>query len=156
LGDKVVSHAPLDNKPLEADLAHPLPRRIRLYMYNATDPPGGRPLGEHKVQIIVPGQGRDERGNFDDSDGRMPVLAGLAPTEEVFIVWDAALYYDFAYSRNVQVKAETIAAALAGRIGRQTRHLQTGTEVVLTATARNLAEALKQRVEIRRQWLLKE
>ena len=27
-------------------------------MYNATRPPGGRPLGEHKIQLMVPGKGR--------------------------------------------------------------------------------------------------
>jgi hypothetical protein len=156
LGDKVADHADLGEKPLEVDLVPPLPTRIRVYMYNATDPPGGRPLGEHKVQLIVPGQERDERGNFDDSGLRMPVLVGYAPHEEVFVVWDAALYCDFAYSRNVQVKTETIAAAIAGQVGRQTRHLHTGTEIVLTATAGKLAEALRQRVEIRRQWLLEE
>jgi len=50
------------------------------------------------------------------------------------VVWDAFLYEDFAYSRNVQVKAETIFEAFAGKIGKQARHLgNQQIEIVLTA-----------------------
>jgi len=51
----VKSQAPWGEKPFEMDLISPLPQKVRVYMYNATRPPGGRPLGEHKVQLIVPG-----------------------------------------------------------------------------------------------------
>ena len=98
-------HTPLDAKPFELDLAPPLPHRVRVYMYNATRPPGGRPLGEHKIQLMVPGKGRGERASFDHGDGRIVLLIGYAADEDVFILWDAGLYSDFAWSRNVQVKA---------------------------------------------------
>ena len=62
LGDAVVSHGDIVSKPLEVDLRGPLPPKLRVYLYNATYPPGGRGMGEHKIQLMVPGQGRDDRG----------------------------------------------------------------------------------------------
>lgn len=154
-------HAPLDTKPLEIDLAPPLPQRVRVYMYNATRPPGGRPLGEHKIQLIVPGKGRGERASFDNGDGRIVLLIGYAAEEDVFIIWDAGLYPEFAWSRNVQVKAETIIQASAGRLATQERQLRptsgpAAMETVLAVKARRLAEAVTKRMELTRQRLLRE
>lgn len=155
LGDRVLEHGDLSAKPLDARLAPPLPARIRLYIFNATRPPGGRPLGEHKVQLIVPGQCRADRGSFDQTGGRIVLLAGYAAEEEVFILWDAGLYADFAWSRNVQVRAGTIIEATAGKIAEQERRLrpasgQAETEVVLACPPERLADALERRVEITR------
>lgn len=142
----VVSYGDLAAKPLEIDLRTPLPPRIRLYIYNATYPPGGRTMGEHKIQLIVPGQARGERGNFDSSGGRIPLLAGYRPDIRIFILWDAELYVDFAYSRNVQVMPETVYEAFAQGIGRQKRHLWTqSSEIVITADAKHLATAILER-----------
>lgn len=157
----VRSHAPLDRKPFELDLAPPLPQRLRVYMYNATRPPGGRPLGEHKVQLIVPGQRRGERASFDNGDGRIVLLVGYSAEEDVFILWDAGLYSDFAWSRNVQVKAETIIQASAGKLATQDRQLRPASgrrtvETVLAVKPRRLAEALVRRMELTRERLLKE
>src|SRR5438309_2343229 len=79
LKDLVSSHADIEEKPLEVDLKSPLPPKLRVYMYNATYPPGGRTMGEHKIQLIVPGQERGARGNFDISGGRVPLLVGYRP-----------------------------------------------------------------------------
>jgi hypothetical protein len=77
------------------------------------------------------------------------VLIGYQNEMHVFVLWDAALYEDFAYSRNVQVKAETIFEAFAGQIGRQRRQLGTEqTEVVLTARADHLADVIIERYNI--------
>jgi hypothetical protein len=146
LGAAVVSHGDIENKPLEIDLKGLLPPKVRVYIYNATYPPGGRAMGEHKIQLIVPGQERNERGNFDASGGRIPLLVGYRPDLELFILWDADLYVDFAYSRNVQVKPETIYEAFAQGIGRQTRSLRVGEkEIVIVADPRHLAAALIER-----------
>lgn len=161
LSDAVVAFETYDKKPFELDLKAPLPHRVRVYMYNATRPPGGRPLGEHKVQLIVPGQGRDDRGSFDHSDGRIVLLVGYAAEEDVFVLWDAGLYPDFAWSRNVQVKGETIIDATAGKIATQQRQLRppSGRSVVETVVAvkrRNLAEGILKRMELTRQRLLQD
>ncbi|MGE0575397.1 MAG: hypothetical protein AB7O82_12035 [Reyranella sp.] len=159
LGKGVTSHSALSQKPLELDLASPFPGRIRIYLFNATRPPGGRPLGEHKVQLIMPGQRRDERGSFDHGDGRMVFLVGYAAEEDVFVLWDAGLYPDFAWSRNVQVKAETIVEASAGKLATQQRHLrpadgQAVTETLLAAPASRLVEAMQRRVQLTRERMM--
>jgi hypothetical protein len=146
LGDAVVSHSDIEEKPLEVNLKSPLLPKIRAYIYNATYPPGGRAMGEHKIQLIVPGQERNERGNFDSSDGRIPLLVGYRPDLELFMLWDADLYVDFAYSRNVQVKPETVYEGFAQGIGRQVRNLRMGEkEIVIVADRRHLSEALIER-----------
>ena len=157
----VKSHSPWDSKPFELDLTPPLPQRVRVYMYNATRPPGGRPLGEHKVQLIVPGQRRGQRGSFDNGDGRIVLLIGYAAEEDVFILWDAGLYTDFAWSRNVQVKAETIIQASAGKLATQERQLRPPSgraivETVLAVKPRSLTEAVVRRMELTRERLLRE
>lgn len=154
----VRSHSLLDRKPLEIDLASPLPGRVRVYLFNATRPPGGRPLGEHKVQLIVPGQRRGVRGTFDHSGGRIVLLAGYAAEEDVFILWDGGLYNDFAWSRNVQVKADTIIEASAGKLAVQERRLRPAdgpavTEILLAAPPSRLADAIVRRMELTRERL---
>jgi excisionase family DNA binding protein len=162
LGSSVVKiHSEMDAKPFEIDLAPPLPHRVRIYIYNATRPPGGRPLGEHKIQLIVPGKGRGERASFDNGDGRIVLLMGYAADEDVFILWDAGLYSEFAWSRNVQVKAETIIEASAGKLATQERQLRPATgkatvETVLAVKSRRLAEAIIRRMELTRERLLKD
>ena len=116
LSGSVLSHSNLAKKPLNADLKPPLPHRIRLYLFKATYPPGGRTLGEHKIQLMVPGQLREQRASFDYSDGRIILLGGYRPDLKIFVLWDADLYGDFPFSRNVQVKAETIYAALGWKM----------------------------------------
>lgn len=154
----VRSHSDWDANPFEIDLAHPLPQRVRLYIFNATRPPGGRPLGEHKIQLMVPGQRRGDRGSLNNGDGRIVLMAGYAAEEDVFILWDAGLYPDFAWSRNVQVKAETIIQASAGRLAMQERRLRTprATETVLAVKPRRLADAIIRRMELTRERLLTE
>ena len=146
LGKDVLDHSELSEKPLLLDLALPLPPKIRLYLHNATHPPGGRTTGEHKIQLMVPGQTRDSRGNFDYSDGRLVYLVGYQQELDVFILWDPGLYRDFPFSRNVQVHPQTIYAAYAGQVVEQQRILRgQGTEVIVAAHARNLRKAIQRR-----------
>jgi len=157
LDGSVAAHTDLDLKPLEVDLKSPLPPMLRVYMYNATYPPGGRTMGEHKIQLIVPGQDRGERGNFDSSLGRIPLLVGYRPDLQIFMLWDAELYVDFSYSRNVQVKPETVYEAFAQGIGRQRRALwHQEAEIVITADARHLKQAILERQQETLKRLLKE
>lgn len=147
LGDSVVTHGDLEDFPLEIELEQPLPSKVRLYIYNVTSPPGGRPTGEHKTQLIVPDQDRGERGSFDHSDGRFVLLTGYSKEADVFVLWDAGLHHEFSYSKNVQVKAKPVYEAVAGEIGTQTRNLRSGKETVITANRANLAEAIQRRVD---------
>lgn len=106
-------------------------------------------MGEHKIQLIVPGQERGQRASFNCADERIVLLGGYELELGVFILWDAYLYAEFSYSRNVQVKAETVFAALAGEIGKQQRCIKgQGVETVVTAHANRLKSALLLRMEL--------
>jgi hypothetical protein len=117
-------------------------------MYTLTDPPGGRPVGEFKVQLIAPGQQKGQRASFDASDGRIVLLIGYHPSLNVFVLWDAMLYPDFPHSRNVQVSGETVYGALAGAIAYQERQLRTGLEKVLAAHGTTVAKAVRERFSL--------
>ena len=161
LSGLVVGHSDLGVKPLELEMEGSLPLRARVYMYNATRPPGGRPAGEYKVQLVVPNHPRGERGNFDFSDGLTVLLVGYAAEDAVFVLWDAGAYRNFAYSRNVQVKSEAILAAFSRGIGLQERRLRPRgglmvQETVVAATGEHLAKAIGMRVDLSRRRLLDE
>ena len=142
----------LDGKPLEVDLKPPLPTKIRVYLYNATTPPGGRPYGECKAQLIVPGQSRGERSNFDHSGSRIVLLVGYNKKHDVYILWDANLHMDFSYSKNVQINSSTLYDASAGKTSTQKRHLYSVSmkEIVVAVPAMDLDEGIKKRVDITR------
>ena len=146
LGDSVAGNSPARIKPLEVDLNNPLPPKLRVYMYNATYPPGGRTMGEHKIQLIAPGQSRNGRGNFDSSGGRIPLLVGYRADLKIFMLWDAELYVNFAYSRNVQIMPETVYEAFARGIAKQKRSLWTADkEIVIASDATHLKQAILER-----------
>lgn len=63
LGNHVVWHSDTSSSPLLVDL-QPRNLRLRVYLWNCTNPPGGRALDEYKIQVILPGQQRGERGNL--------------------------------------------------------------------------------------------
>ena len=155
LGRSVIWHSELDEKPLEIDLEPPLPSHLRAYLFNATRPPGGRALGEHKVQLIAPGQRRGTRGVLDFSNGRIVLLVGYQTEDEVFILWDAYLHSSFAWSANLQVKGETITAALGDTIATQQRRIRRhGVEVVLACRPQHLGLAITERVSLTRRRLV--
>jgi len=150
LGNRVERHTAFNSPPLLVDLKHPYAQRLRVYLYNCTNPPGGRTLDEYKIQIILPGQSRGVRGSLDFSDQRMPLLAAYAVVGDdnhdgVFILWDSCLHNDFAYSANMQVKSEAIMKALGEKVAESRR--STG-EILLTARPQHLYEAIRQRVNI--------
>lgn len=153
LGDSVAWHSDVAVKPLEVDLTNPVPEQIRVYLFNATRPAGGRPLGEHKIQLVLPGMKRGERASFDHGGGRTAILAGYSSEDDVWVLWDAGLYQNFAWSRNVQVKADTITQASTGVIATQARILRPGDgvmhrETVLACSSGQLRTALRQRIDL--------
>jgi hypothetical protein len=109
--------------------------------------------------LIVPGQPRGERGDLNHSDGRTVLLVGYEADVDVFILWDAGTYRNFPYSMNVQVNAETIFSAYAGRIETQLRTRRTPrtvTETVVCCPSDRLPEALELRLDLSLKRLLGE
>ena len=146
LGDCVVRVDDINAETLTLEVTGPRRQLLRAYLFNATNPPGGRPNPEHKINLIVPGQARGERGNFDFSGGRAVLLVGKVEDQDVFVLWDASLYKDFGYSRNVQVRTATIEEVEAVQdIRTQPRRTRLGDEKVVVTPSALLAEAVKMR-----------
>ena len=131
---------------LVVELHSPLPRRVRVYIYNATDAQGPLRTLEHRIQLILTGQSKAERANFDRSGVDLVLLCGYAPEHDTFVFWDASLHLDFPHSKNLQVRSENVVdAASAGVTVRQERHLRSDLETVICAPSRFVADAIAER-----------
>lgn len=151
LGDVVAFHGDLTRKPLVLDIRKPRLHalKLRVYLYNCTNPPGGRSPNEYKCQIIVPGQARGCRGQLDFSGERIVLLGAYAimgdcDEDGVFILWDAMKHETFAYSANIQVKADVLYDALVNRVSMAIRD---NTEIIFAARPKYLLEAVCKRIE---------
>lgn len=139
----------LEHKPLELELASPLPRRTRLYVYTATDPPGERSVGDFKIQLIVPGQERGKRGRFDFAAADAVLLVGLVELFDVFVLWDAGLHDDFPYSKNVQVHPSTVHQAAMTGLAYQKRQIRgRGIETIVASRSSLLRDAIQRRLTL--------
>ena len=153
LGDRVQTHSNEYSAPLLVDLKPPFSLKLRAYLFNCTNPPGGRALDEYKFQVILPGQVRGKRASLDFSDGRTPILAAYVNEgkDGVFVIWDANKHDDFAYSANMQVKADTIIKAFCSPFARSRR---SNNEELIAVRPQYLYDAIKCRIEIMKQEIL--
>lgn len=145
LGSEVASHGDLTHVPFVLQVSGLIP--LAVWAFTITSPPGGRHPLESKIQLMVPGQGRDERGSLrpDDPD-LFPVLIGVKPDEDLFVLWDAWKHEGFAFSKNVQVRAQPLIDAQTFGIGEASRRLASGEEMILAARGDYLREALRRRI----------
>lgn len=146
LADHVLAHGDLNTKPLDLDLALPLPPYLRLYLYSLVV--GGRSRrGEFKAVLRVPGQSVGEYGTFDHSGGRLAVLAAYREDLDVFVLWDTSIHERFKHGGNIQVKDAVVAEAAATGWAEQRRPLRSGvTEVVFACRSSTLPRAIADRV----------
>lgn len=153
LGDRVKWHNGIQSNPLLIDLLAPMPLRLRVYLFNCTNPPGGRALDEYKFQVILPGQQRGDRASLDYSDGRLPIIAAFVHEgpSGIFLLWDAYKHKDFSYSANMQVKADVIIQALCSKTAEYKRN---NGEIIVAAQTHYLFEAIRCREDIIRQEIL--
>jgi putative restriction endonuclease len=118
---------------------------VRIYLYTVTRDRSttGRPPGEHKIQLIVDGQGRDSRASLIVDDTQTALL-GYSPDFGVFVGWEPRLYFDFAFSANVQVREPLLAEARNnGWAVAEPRALKKSTEVRVAFSAGNLLAFLR-------------
>ena len=137
-----------EQKPLLIDFEENRNIRLRAYIYNCTNPPGGRSPDEFKCQLMVPGQQRGCRGQFDFGDGRTVLLVGYAQIPYfveggVFIIWDSLCHMDFAFSANIQIREMYISQALSRNIVKISK--KTG-EIVIVSQPHCLYNALMDRI----------
>ena len=137
-------------KPLVLRGEAPLPKLLRVYLYNLTTHLSERQKGAFRIQITLGNAGKRERGHFDWSNGAFVVLAGYAPSQDVFALWDAGIYDQgsgIPFSRGCQVRDATLYAAMVNGTAEQTRHMRSGgvTETIVGSTSAHLGEALQLR-----------
>jgi hypothetical protein len=120
---------------------------LAVWAFTLTNPPGGRHPAESKIQLILPGQGRGERGNFSGPQGRFKLLVGVHPDEDLFVLWDAYKQRDFAFSKNVQVRGPLLWDASVSGIASGTRRVGGSQETVIVARGDHLARAIKLRID---------
>jgi hypothetical protein len=157
---KLPSNEALRTKPLVVDLALPLPAKLRIYLYGATQHPSERQQGTFKAQLTV-GVDRDgkptdaKKGNlyFDRAGDIRPILAGYQPDLNLFVLWDADMHDvgdGFPYSKSVQAPPELVWHAVARGLAQGTRSLKqpARTESLVAARPRQLAEALALRIRL--------
>ena len=146
LSGHVLTHGDVDTKPLDLDLALPLPQHLRLYLYSLVVGGKSRP-GEFKAVLRVPGQVVGEYGTFDHSGNRLAVLAAYRDDLDVFVLWDASLHERFKNGGNMQVKDMVVAQAAATGWAEQRRPLRSGiTETVFACRSSSLPLAIADRV----------
>lgn len=85
---------------------------VQIYLWTTTPDQSahGRPVGEHKSQIIIPGTMRGTPQHLD-LNVAPTFLMGYSPLFAVFIGWQATLHQDSGYSKNLQVPAELLEEA---------------------------------------------
>ncbi len=156
LGNRVAWNSGLNSKTLLLDLEKPK-RKLRIYVFNCTCPPGGRALDEYKIQMIIEGQSRGERGHIKADDDRIPLIIGYAcPFDDdengVYILWDASFHMEFAYSANLQCYLDPMLQALSEEV--VTCYKKGNKEQIVVAKRDNLTKAIEQRIRLDIQNLL--
>lgn len=136
----------LDKKPFDLNLLAPLPGLLRVYMFTMTTHPSERQQGAYRIQIMLPKQAR----HFDMTDDPFVILAGYDPILEIFCLWDAAAHdvgKGIPHSKGVQVREETLLAAMSEGMARQSRHLRDVGEHETVVASR--PDALPKAIELR-------
>lgn len=112
LGSDFILISDIEQKPLLILHKQFAETVYKVYIYNCTNPPGGRQLDEYKIQLKLPGQREGERGVLDESDGTIILIVGFANYDcvdnGVWIIWDTSRHISFAFNANLQVKAGMI------------------------------------------------
>ncbi|WP_448629878.1 hypothetical protein [Cellulomonas soli] len=143
-------------KPLLVDLNLPLPPRLRIYVFGATQHASERQLGTFRVQLtdgVRSTQGNSTRLHFDRGDNVRPILCGYHRELRVFILWDADLHDTgdgFAFSKGVQAPPDLVWDAAARGMASATRRLKrpATTETIVAARPAYLVAALTERISL--------
>lgn len=137
-------------KPLKFRLSSPFDRDVKVYIFNCTEPPGGRSIDEFKVQLILDNQKRGQRGKFDDSDGRTILIVGYAypffdKEAGIWILFELDKHRKFAYSANIQIYLKQILKTLEEDVFVHQKHNK---EIVVLSQRQHLVKALQKRFDI--------
>jgi hypothetical protein len=150
LGEAYCIKSEIEKKPLLiSPVANP-EITYKVYIYNCTNPPGGRTLDEYKIQLILPDQGRGNRGYFDETDGTIILIVGFAIYDAcengVWVIWETDFHREFAYSANLQVKMENLLDTITKNVF-YTKKPGNG-EIIVVSDRMHLCDAIDLREKI--------
>jgi hypothetical protein len=145
LGERVLGHGDVGTKPLDVNLAPPLPTAVRLYMFSLVEGGASR-QHEYKAVMRVPGQRVGEYASFDHGGHRLAVLCAYRDDLGVFVVWDASLHPQFKQGGNVRVAKETVLGGAAQGWAEQRRRVRLARswETIYACQPRHLERALRE------------
>jgi hypothetical protein len=147
LGEVVVEHTDVGEKPLCVDLQLPNPPRLRVYAYSLVGGMGTVRPTEYKAVLRVAGQEVGAYGSFDHSSDRFVLVVGYRQDLDVYVLWDASLHPRFKNGGNIQVHANTVHSAAASGWATQRRSLTGGSgELVIACRSARLCEAINERI----------
>ncbi len=142
LGDAVVAHTPLNERPLGVTLCKPFNIDLEVHLFPNTIS-SGRSDGEYKFCLSVPGQKPGEKASFPNRLG-IPFLVSYTEEYDVFIIYDAYKHFTFYCSTNIQSRQEFILESMGNII---TTHVKKRTgEILIGVTSMNLLEGIKMRL----------
>lgn len=99
-------------KPIILSLPNGASYRIYLWTTTPDASVQGRPAGEHKAQIILPGTARGSIQQLN-LKGFPTALLGYSPLYSVFTAWEARCHASSGYSKNLQFREELLEACLS-------------------------------------------
>ena len=108
----------------------------------------------YKMQLVLPGQQRHEKGAYCIEGKEFPILAGYVPDRDVFILWDAYMHEGERYGHTLSIPEEPVIEALGEQVVAWQRHTRRGKELVLTAHGSNLQAAIRERWDLNLRQLL--
>lgn len=152
LGEAYCLRSDIDHKPLLISPTAGSDIIYKVYIFNCTNPLGGRTLDEYKIQLILPDQGRGQRGHLDESDGTVILIVGFAVYDTcengVWIIWETDRHREFAYSANLQVKMGNLLDTITSKVF-YTKKPGNG-EYIVVADREHLPQAiaLRQKIDI--------
>lgn len=144
LGDAVVEHTPLNERPLGVVLNKPFCISLEVHLFPNTIS-SGRTSGEYKFCLSLPGQKPGEKASFPCILGT-PLLVSYTEEYDVFILYDAYKHFTFYCSNNIQSRQEFILESM-GNVLTTHKKKRTG-EIMIGVTSTYLLEGIKKRLLI--------
>lgn len=145
-------------KPLYLTCGAPVNCKLKVYIFNCTNPPGGRKHDEFKSQLIIENQRKGDRGRLTEGPGEFVLVVGFATPfdgrdDGVYIIWETEKHREFSFSANLQIKLDPMLETTEKAVVLFTK---TNGERVVLAKRKNLASAIKARLDEDMKILLEE
>ncbi len=146
----IIESSNTGTKPLYLTCGAPLNCKLKIYLFNCTNPPGGRKHDEFKSQLIIENQKKSERGRLTEEFGEFVLIIGYAvpfgnQDKGVYIIWETEKHREFSFSANLQVKLDPMLETTEKNVVLYTKG---SGEVVVIARREHIVEAIKKRLDV--------